>query len=157
MGVPNLQQSDVLEKLKMQVGLMDPEFSLHSLRGLHTPHNTSFTIPQNGNANTNQGQSLATTASQPNSFSFTPPNAPHNSKDGNSLTQYRFSAPARADFRFFFLNIIPFGRFLPLVYGTFFPTRQSRIELVDVQRSIQLLAAEQRMEFRGAIQTSQTG
>lgn len=81
-NLQNLQQSDVLEKLKMQVGLIDPEFSLHSLRGLHTPQNTSFTIPQNGNSNTNQGQNLSTTSQ--NNFSFTPPNAPHN-KDGKKL------------------------------------------------------------------------
>lgn len=92
MGVPNLQNiqnlqhSDVLEKLKMQVGLMDPDFSLHSLRNLSTPPNTSFTLPQSGVGGTGsaiQPQNLTSIqATQQNSFSFTPPNAPH-TKDGN--------------------------------------------------------------------------
>lgn len=92
MGVPNLQNmqqhNDVLEKLKMQVGLMDPEFSLQTLRNLSTPPNTSFTLPQSSSVSSNgtsgqvaQNLSAAPTMSQ-NSFSFTPPSAPH-TKDGN--------------------------------------------------------------------------
>lgn len=93
MGVPNLQNmqqhNDVLEKLKMQVGLMDPEFSLQTLRNLSTPPNTAFTLPQssshNNNATSSQAQNLsaAPTMSQ-NSFSFTPPTAPH-TKDGKNF------------------------------------------------------------------------
>lgn len=91
MGVPNLQNmqqhNDVLEKLKMQVGLMDPEFSLQTLRNMSTPPNTSFTLPQSNSISSNgtssqvvQNLSTAPTMSH-NNFSFTPPSAPH-TKDG---------------------------------------------------------------------------
>lgn len=94
-NIPNLQHSDVLEKLKMQVGLMDPDFPLHSFRNLGTPPNTSFTVPQSGGSNSTIGgvgssnggiqpQNLSSQSSQQNGFSFTAPNAP-NSKDGNCL------------------------------------------------------------------------
>lgn len=78
MQVPNLQNlhhlqnlphTDVLEKLKMQVGLMDPEFSLSSLA---STSNGAFSIPQN---------TSAALISPQNGFPFIPPNAPH-TKDG---------------------------------------------------------------------------
>lgn len=87
MGVPNLQPNDVLEKLKMQVGLMDPEYAMHSLRNLNTPPNSSFTMPQSNDTSlttsNNQPHNLsALQSSQQKNFSFTTPNAP-NTKDGN--------------------------------------------------------------------------
>lgn len=85
-NLPNLQHSDVLEKLKMQVGLMDPEFAIHSLRNLSTPPNTSFTMPSSGDqtsAASNQAHNLSTVQSSQKGFSFTPPNAP-NTKDGKN-------------------------------------------------------------------------
>lgn len=90
MGVPNLQHSDMLEKLKMQVGLMDPEFAMHSLRNLSTPPNSSFNMATPGNdaasatSAANQPHNLSTLQSsqQKNNFPFTTPNAP-NTKDGN--------------------------------------------------------------------------
>lgn len=91
MGVPNIQNlsnlphNDVLEKLKMQVGLMDPEFAI--LRNLNTPPNSSFTMPQGNDATSttsaSQPHNLSTLqSSQQKNFSFTTPNAP-NTKDGN--------------------------------------------------------------------------
>lgn len=89
MGVPNLQNlqhNDVLEKLKMQVGLIDPEFAINSLRNLSTPPNSSFTINHGGDAasiSSNQPHNLsALQSSQQKNFPFTTPNAP-NTKDGN--------------------------------------------------------------------------
>lgn len=70
-NLPNLQHSDVLEKLKMQVGLMDSEFAMNSLN----PSNGAFTLPQGAAAN------LTNAAAQQNGFTFLPPNAPH-TKDG---------------------------------------------------------------------------
>lgn len=86
-NLPNLQHSDVLEKLKMQVGMMDPEFAINSLRNLNTPPNSSFTMPTgHDTASTtpaNQPHNLsALQSSQQKGFSFTTPNAP-NTKDGN--------------------------------------------------------------------------
>lgn len=99
MGVPNLQNmqqhSDVLEKLKMQVGLMDPEFSLQTLRNLSTPPSTAFTLPPSNSVSSNgtssQAQNLAAAAPSlsQNSFSFTPPTAPH-TKDGNCFVFFSF-------------------------------------------------------------------
>ncbi|XP_031618009.1 protein dead ringer isoform X2 [Contarinia nasturtii] len=95
MGVPNLQNlqnlphSDVLEKLKMQVGLMDPEFAMQSLRNLNTPPNSSFTMPQGTDATSttsaNQPHNLSALQTSQKNFSFTTPNAPNapNTKDGN--------------------------------------------------------------------------
>lgn len=59
----NLQHSDVLEKLKMQVGLMDTDFPLHALSG--------HSIPPGAGPNT----------PQTNGFPFLPPTVPH-TKDG---------------------------------------------------------------------------
>lgn len=86
-NLPNLQHSDVLEKLKMQVGLMDPEFAMHSLRNLNTPSNSSFNMATgNDTASTtaaNQPHNLAALQStQQKGFPFTTPTAP-NTKDGN--------------------------------------------------------------------------
>lgn len=71
MFMPNLQNlqslqqhSDVLEKLKMQVGLMDPDFPLHSL----AQQNSSFSLSQSGSQN---------------GFPFMTPSVP-NSKEGKS-------------------------------------------------------------------------
>ncbi|XP_037050464.1 protein dead ringer-like [Bradysia coprophila] len=82
-NLPNMQHGDVLEKLKMQVremkvGLMDQDFPLHSFNSLHTPPNTSFTLPPS----TNHSQPQNLSQQSQNGFSFTPPNAPH-AKDGN--------------------------------------------------------------------------
>lgn len=87
-NLPNLQHSDVLEKLKMQVGMMDPEFAIHSLRNLNTPPNSSFAMPQgnDGTSTTSTNQPphnlSALQSSQQKGFPFTTPNAP-NTKDGN--------------------------------------------------------------------------
>lgn len=89
-NLPNLQHSDVLEKLKMQVGLMDPEFAIQSLRNLSTPPNSSFNMAASGNdavsatSAVNQPHNLSALQSsqQKNNFPFTTPNAP-NTKDGN--------------------------------------------------------------------------
>lgn len=86
-NLPNLQHNDVLEKLKMQVGLIDPEFAMHSLRNLNTTPNPQFNLPQGNDAtstaSTNQPHNLSTLqSSQQKSFPFTTPNAP-NTKDGN--------------------------------------------------------------------------
>lgn len=67
-SLQNLQHTDVLEKLKLQVGLMDPDFPLHSLAQQNLP----FSLPQ--------GAAMSNT-SQTNGFPFMTPNAP-NSKDG---------------------------------------------------------------------------
>lgn len=84
MNVPNLPpNSDVLENLKRQVGLMDPEFSLHALRNLSTPPNSAFTLPQNGATGPAPQNLSAATAMTPNGFSFTPPSAAAHTKDGN--------------------------------------------------------------------------
>ncbi|XP_055323578.1 protein dead ringer isoform X3 [Sitodiplosis mosellana] len=91
MGVPNIQNlsnlphNDVLEKLKMQVGLMDPDFAI--LRNLNTPPNSSFNMPPGNDATSttlaSQPHNLSTLqSSQQKNFSFTTPNAP-NTKDGN--------------------------------------------------------------------------
>lgn len=105
MGVPNLQNlqhSDVLEKLKMQVGLMDPEFAMHSLRNLNTPPNGGFSLSQSGVSGgggggggsgtgtsdtstgpSNQPHNLSGLhSSQQKHFPFTTPNPP-NTKEGN--------------------------------------------------------------------------
>lgn len=82
-NLPNLQHSDVLEKLKMQVGLIDPEFAIHSLTNLRTPSNGGFNIPQSSDTTTgasNQPHNLS--GIQQKSFSFTTPNPP-NTKEGN--------------------------------------------------------------------------
>lgn len=95
-SLPNLQHGDVLEKLKMQVrdmkvGLMDPDFPVHTSFGstLPTPANTSFTLPPTIPNGMNQPQNLSQTPqsqhnshSHTNGFPFTPPNAP-NTKDAN--------------------------------------------------------------------------
>lgn len=76
-NLPNLQHGDVLEKLKAQVGLMDPEFAMQTLRNMTTPPNSGFNMPQSGDT-TSQPHNL----SQQKSFSFTTPNPP-NTKEGN--------------------------------------------------------------------------
>lgn len=94
MGVPNLQHTDMLEKLKMQVGLIDPEFAMNSLRNLSTPPNSSFNMAASGNdaasatSATNQPHNLSTLqlSQQKNNFPFTTPNAP-NTKDGNYVNE----------------------------------------------------------------------
>lgn len=94
MGVPNIPHSDVLEKLKMQVGLIDPEFALQSLRNLSTPPNSSFNMAASGNdavsatSAANQPHNLSTLqSSQQKNFPFTTPNAP-NTKDGNYVLNF---------------------------------------------------------------------
>lgn len=100
MGVPNLQNlqnlphSDVLEKLKLQVGLMDPEFAMQSLRNLNVAPNSPFTMPQVNNdatssASTSQPHNLSAMQSSQKNFSFTTPNAP-NTKDGNYHTTFLY-------------------------------------------------------------------
>lgn len=83
MHVPNLQSlqnlphTDVLEKLKLQVGMMDPDFQLSSLA---STSNGTFSIPPNTAA------ALSSVAQQ-NGFPFIPPNAPH-TKDGTIFSLY---------------------------------------------------------------------
>lgn len=91
-GVSNLQNlpsADVLEKLKMQVGLIDPEFTMNSLRALNAPSNTAYGSMQHGSSvepptNSHQPQSLPSSSSQSQGFQFTTPNPP-NAKDGKPV------------------------------------------------------------------------
>lgn len=87
MGVSNLQNlppGDVLEKLKMQVGLIDPEFAMSSLRNLNAS-NSSYGMQHANEPVSNQhASSLQVSSSataQPSGFQFTTPNAP-NTKEG---------------------------------------------------------------------------
>lgn len=122
MGVPNIQNlsnlphNDVLEKLKMQVGLMDPDFAI--LRNLNTPPNSSFTMPQGNDATSttsaSQPHNLSTLqSSQQKNFSFTTPNAP-NTKDGNYRLKLLF-------YLFFFsIFIVYYSILLMLSIDTYF-------------------------------------
>lgn len=101
-NLPNLQHSDVLEKLKMQVGLMDPEFAIHQLRNLNTPPNSTFNMPSGNDAASttaaNQPHNLsALQTSQQKSFPFTTPNAP-NTKDGNDDNKLSVHSLEQLDF-----------------------------------------------------------
>lgn len=95
MGVSNLQNlppGDVLEKLKMQVGLIDPEFAMSSLRNLNASTNSPYGMqhgnepPSNQHALSLQVSSSAT--AQPSGFQFTTPNTP-NTKEGEHSCSFR--------------------------------------------------------------------
>lgn len=95
MGVSNLQNlppGDVLEKLKMQVGLIDPEFAMNSLRNLNPSANSPYGM-QHGNEppSTQHAASLQVTAAsaQQPGFQFTTPNAP-NTKEGEHRADLHF-------------------------------------------------------------------
>lgn len=87
----------------------------------------------------NQATNLAVSSTaQGNGFSFTPPTVPL-VKDG------KYSGDKR---------LLQFLTFCLSVYEIY---RQCWVKFLNVQRNVELIATEQRLELRGAVQASETG